>query len=465
VLGHEATLDRERLALLMAGVAVDGRWTERSPYEQVRRLLPGEILELGPHSVSKVGDLELPRAVELLDATPEAVASELESRLRAAVARHLAGLECVAILASGGVDSSAVLAACVEHARTRGRPRIEVLTLDVSGPGDDRPYFDLLCRELGVTPIRFTPAQCAPYMRRALALDATPCVWPNGSWEWPLLEAARARGAEVVLTGVGGDDAYEGDPLLLAEEARHGHFLRAVASAVRMRAYYRPTAWGRVRDFVLRPLVTPMIPTALRVTRLRLIARRTLPWGTAYAREVLERATPSLAIPPAETGQDLVGRLAVAPHLVDPVDARASLEGATGCLVRDPLLSPELMELLASIPSRLLLHGDRLRGLFRLALRGLVPDPIRFRSDKASFEPAMSEMLAAAGGLHAFRDLSSARALGRLDLIESHAFERAFQAAARGGSGPAWSTWSKLWPVLALEAFARAHEEGRRVPA
>jgi asparagine synthase (glutamine-hydrolysing) len=455
------TLDRPWLALTMAGVIGQSASMERSPFEQIRRLCPGQILELGLTGFLHAGSLRLPGRVPIGASTPEEIAEELGSRLRKVVARYLAGLKRVAILASGGVDSSAIVAACVRHVQANGGPAIDVLTVDVPGPGDDRPYFDLLCRELGVTPVRFRPIECAPYMRRIWTLDATPNVWPNGGWEWPLLEAARARGAEVVLTGIGGDDAYEGDPRLFAEEARRGHLFRAVSSAARLRTFYRPTAWGRVRDFVLRPLVTPWIPAGARRARLRALARRRLPWGTAAALHIVERESTFLAPPPAETGEEHIARLAVAQHLADPVDARASVEGATGCLVRDPLFAPELMELVASIPPRLLLYGDQLRGLFRQALRGLVPDPVRLRTDKASFEPALTEMLAAAGGLEAFRDLATARELARLGLVESIEFERVFRSRAGAAGGPSWSSWSELWPVLALEEFARAHGEGR----
>jgi asparagine synthase (glutamine-hydrolysing) len=460
-LGRDTALDRERLALMMAGVPGDTESMNRSPFEQILRVRPGEILELGATRSTERGALELPKPIALEDSAPEAIAAELRSRLHAVIAGHLAGLDRVAIMASGGVDSSAIVAACVGYARANGGPEIDVLTVDVAGPGDDRPHFDLLCRELGVTPIRFTVADCAPYVRRAWTLDATPCVWPNGAWEWPLLETARARGADVVLTGVGGDDAYEGDPRLLAEDARRGHLLSAVTSAARMRAYYRPTPWGRVRDFVLRPLVTPWIPRAMRKTRLRMLAGGASPWVTDYARDVIERASATLPAPPAESGQELVARLAVAQHLVDPVDARTRMEGAAGCLVRDPLFAPELMDLVSSVPARALLHGDRLRGLFRLALRGLVPDTVRLRSDKASFEPALTEMVALAGGLEAFRDLSTASELARIGLVKSREFERAFQAAASHGDRLSWSSWGRLWPVLSLEAFARAHREGK----
>ena len=459
-LGCKATIDRERLALLMAARGDNGL-LERSPFAEILRVGPGQIIELHSTGHSIAGALDLPQPVPHFEsAPPEEVAAELRSRLMSVVARQLEGLERVAVMASGGIDSSAVLAAAVTHARQRGRPRIDVLTVDTTGPGDDRPYFEVLCRHLDVKPVRFSPSQCAPYLRRSWTMDATPSVWPNGAWELPLLEAARARGAAVVLTGIGGDDVFEGDPWLFGADARRGHLVGAVTSAVRLRAYSRPTAWGRVRDFVLRPLVTPWVPRRARSARLRLLARRASPWATPFAHEVIER-TCSLPEPRPETGEQLIARLAVAQHLVEPVDSRTRIEEATGCAFRDPLFAPELVELVASIPARMLMHGNRLRGLFRLALQGLVPDAVRLRSDKASFEPALTEMLGAAGGLSAFRDLADARELGRLGLVETRTFEHAFTTAASGHGRPSWARWSRLWPVLALEAFVRAHEEDR----
>jgi hypothetical protein len=194
---------------------------------------------------------------------------------------------------------------------------------------------------------------------------------------------------------------------------------------------------------------------------LRLRAGGAEAWVTDYARDIIRRASCRLPEPPTESGQELVAQLAVAQHLVDPVDARMRMEAATGCLVRDPLFAPELMDLVSSVPARMLMHDDRLRGLFRLALEGLVPDAVRLRSDKASFEPALTEILQLAGGLDAFRDLSTASELAREGLIKSHEFERAFRAAASHGDRLSWSSWARLWPVLSLEAFARAHRDGK----
>jgi asparagine synthase (glutamine-hydrolysing) len=456
-LDRAATIDRLRMAMLMAGVA-DTHSAERSPFAEVRRVRSGDIVEVQSNGSSKVDSLPLPKAIDLETAQPEDVASELRARLMKIVARQVAGQDRVAIMASGGVDSSAVLSATVAHARAFGRPSIEVLTVDAAGPGDDRPYFAILCRELGVTPLRFTAAQCAPYMRPAWTLDATPCTWLNGAWEWPLLEAARARGAEVVLTGAGGDDLFEGDPRLLAQKARRGNVLGALVAALRLRAYSQPTAWGRLRDFVLRPLITPWIPRRLRSARLRRIARSLPHWTTRFARDAVEHAY-SVPEAPPEDGQHFIAALATAPHLMDPVDARTRIEAATGCLIRDPLFAPELVEVVASIPMQMLLHGDRLRGLFRLAMRGLVPDVVRLRPDKASFEPTLTEMLSAAGGLTSLRDLAMPRALADLGLVRPDVFAKAF-AAAESRAGPSsWSSWAPLWPVLALEAFVRAHEQ------
>jgi asparagine synthase (glutamine-hydrolysing) len=450
------TLDRQYLAFMMAGIS-DHTRIERSPFAEIHRVGPGQVVDLGAGDVVTAASLPPPRPIPLASISPEAVARELRARLRSVMHRHLAGLERVAVLASGGVDSSAVLAACVAYAREHGRPRIDAFTVDVRGPGDDRPYFERLCRDLDVTPVHLTPTHWAPYVRRAWTLDATPCVWPNGAWDWPLLEAARSHGAEVVLTGVGGDDLYEGDPRLIGERARSGGLLDALIEALLMRAYWQPSAWGRVRDFVLRPLVTPWIPSTVRLARLRRLSARGLPWASPFARAVLA-ASCRLPRAPAKTGDAFVGDLAVSPYLADPIDVRERLEAKTGCVVRDPLFAPELVDVIASIPAEMLMHGQRLRGLFRLALAGLVPDEVRLRTDKAGFELALAEMLAAAGGLRAFADLSGAHALGELGLLEPRKFARAFEDAAGRNGTHGWSSWSHLWPVLALEAFARAHD-------
>ena len=143
------------------------------------------------------------------------------------------------------------------------------------------------------------------------------------------------------------------------------------------------------------------------------------------------------------------------PVFTDLADARGQIEAATGIARVDPFLDAGLVRFVMRLPPEYLLHGHRVRGLFREACRGIVPDRVRLRFDKAHFEPAAREEVLAAGGFTAFQDLADASTLEGLGLVDRKRFRRAFDELA---TDPLMlrGEWVRLWPVLAMEAFARA---------
>jgi hypothetical protein len=136
---------------------------------------------------------------------------------------------------------------------------------------------------------------------------------------------------------------------------------------------------------------------------------------------------------------------------------RHAEEVASGIERVDPYLDRTLIREVERFPAEWLLHGGMRRGLFREAMRDLLPDSVRMREDKASFEPALVRFVSAAGGLESFRELANAVRLGELGLVDRRAFAAAVEVFVRSpDDGDAWTT---VWPTLAVEAFLRERGE------
>ncbi|HEY8091192.1 MAG TPA: asparagine synthase-related protein, partial [Polyangiaceae bacterium] len=188
---------------------------------------------------------------------------DLGDALRAAVRRAMSGHERVGVMASGGVDSSSLLAVSIDVARREaGGPHVDAFTWDYGTfYGDDRPHLRRLTDHLGIEPIRTTPRDAAWAVGATFVADGMP-LYQSLS---PLLATtgreARARGVTVLLNGAGGDDVLDGDPCLYAQLARSGHPARAVAGAVRLRGPYMGGPAWRVGQYVVRPLVRDVTPS------------------------------------------------------------------------------------------------------------------------------------------------------------------------------------------------------------
>jgi hypothetical protein len=145
------------------------------------------------------------------------------------------------------------------------------------------------------------------------------------------------------------------------------------------------------------------------------------------------------------------------PYRVGSVSGWQQDEHAAGVDIWWPYLDLQLAAAVAALPADYLLFGDRWRGLLRASIRDLVPDSLREREDKASFEPALRRFIDAAGGLASLRPLASMRELASMGLIDPPAFAVAFErfvAAPEDGEA-----WASLWSPIAVEAFLRGRTE------
>jgi asparagine synthase (glutamine-hydrolysing) len=423
-------------------------------FEGVRRLTSGELLRFAPGGALQVSFLPEP-ALRPLEAPPEELASALRDEVFQAVRRAIDGLGRIAVLAGGGLDSSALLAVVAALVRGGSAKEVTALALDFAGPGDDRPYMADMADALGITPVRVAPRAFAPQVARSLIVDGQPYASAMGGWELGFLELAKERGADVLLGGLGGDELFDGDPRCYALRALRGDVVHAVLSAARLRVTWESSRLARVREYVVRPIVVHAAPGRLRrlARRRRARSRRRLPWAGPVLREVLQREDVDA---PADFGPrtpaERFRRISDSKWALEISEGQCSLDAHVGMQTRTPFHDEALVAFVSRLPPEALLDGGYLRGLFRRAFAGLLPDRVRLRTDKAGFEPALEEMHAGAGGRGAFAELSTMRALEELGVVRGEAYRAEFDAFVCGAIDS--EGWGSIWPALSVEAFA-----------
>ncbi len=449
-LGRRPALDRRRLAALAVYKWAVGEDT--TVYEGVSQLRSGEVLRLGRDGSAR-STFPDPAPLSPLAGDADALAEALRAELFRSVKRAIDGKQRVAVLAGGGVDSSGILAASVALARGASKADVLAMCLDFASVGDDRPYMRALADDLGIVPLRFPPSAFASHVRRALVMGGCPYTWPTGGWELGLAEEAKRRGAEVILTGTGGDDLLDGDPTWLAARVLQGKPAAAVRDALALRLPWPSTKKKRLWQFVLRPLLVGATPFAVRHAMRRMRTRKiTVPWAGPELEHVLRLTEKphSRALRPPTPGEHFQS-MAYAPVTMQYAEVRVLFEAETACAAADPYLDEELVRFVAALPPEMMFYGGRLRGLFRHALKGLVVDRVRLRPDKARFSEAGKEMLQAGEGLGTLRDLADMRTLDALGIVNGRAYAAAFERFVRCFDEDSLD----LWPALALEAFAR----------
>ena len=438
------TLDRERLASFVLKRPL--RDHGRTFYRQIRRAPSASVLRVGADGVR--AQIAMPLTpVRPSEETVDGLAAELREYVRAAVRRSMAGAVRVGVSTSGGLDSSYLLATAMALAREENRPDVGAFNLRFAGAGDDRPHFDRLCKALGVVPYSFEPREYSGLLENAFVADSAPLAGPTSAFDIGMTRLAAERGVTAFMTGMGGDEFLTGDMGVFGERAMAGHVVWAIRAAATLKAWGNSTVRTRLQTLVLRPIIRSFAPT---------LGRRTqeVPWAGPLLRkfeaeEIFEDRRMALGF----AGPNGLETLARSAQLMDYSDIRGQLEVAGSCQRIDPYMDEDLLGFVSAVDPEILFHEGWVRGLFRHAIRGEVPESIRLRSDKASFEPALVELISAAGGFGVLEALVRMNGLADLGLVEPRAFRQRFDelvACPEDGR-----LWVELWPVLAAEAFVR----------
>jgi asparagine synthase (glutamine-hydrolysing) len=219
-----------------------------------------------------------------------------------------------------------------------------------------------------------------------------------------------------------------------------------------MRGFDRPRSPALA--WLLRPLLVEIVPRDVRVRRAARSLDAPPSWAGPTSRAVVHDQARDLASRAYAHGSRF-DAFATRPHRMHLAWLRHQEEVASGVARVDPYLDLDLVRAVTSLPPSWLVRGARRRGLLRDALRGDLPESVRERADKASFEPALERFLAAAGGPAILRPYVLADRLAALGIVEPALFA---EAAASFLQRPSPEDWVTVWPALASEAFLRARE-------
>jgi asparagine synthase (glutamine-hydrolysing) len=307
---------------------------------------------------------------------------------------------------------------------------------------------------LGCEVVRFEPeAARRNFVSIHEGVDAVPIPWPTMLFELEMCRRAQEHGAECVLTGGGGDELFDGEPRSLSRLAASGHWITAARSARRLNGFVRPRF--PMLSLVLRPLAVELVPRPIRMRRMTRSLSGVPPWAGHVARDAALGYARSRAAEAFHARRNAEARYEA--MLTRQLHAhvpwlRHQDWVVSGIERRDPYLDFEFVRTVTAFEPAWLIHGDERRGLFREAVRGLVPEPVRTRQDKARFEPAFTRLFAGAQIHRELQALTSGERLAELGVVEP----RAFATSARGFlEDPSPEAWISIWPSLACEAFLR----------
>ncbi len=416
------------------------RWvpSPMSAFRSIRKLPPGCTLlfEDGRATVSRYWRLDFAHKRRVDD--PREIDAELREHIRAATARRLISDVPLGAFLSGGIDSSAVVAAMAEASSG------PVKTFSIGFENEafnELPMARLVAKrfatehhELIVEPraLEIIPRIVRHYGEPFADDSAIPSFY--------VAEMAR-RHVTVALNGDGGDESFAGYSRYVANLASSRleriprPLRRGIAAAgLRVPPSGRIDSW---RSRVRRMSETLAMEGADRyvayMTELNGLRRDRL-YTDEYQDLIGESLASEVMAEPwrasrADSVIDVMLDVDVQTYLPDDLLAKMDVATMASSLeARSPLLDHELMEFAASLPAHLKVQGREKKVVLRRALRGWVPDEV-LDAPKRGFRLPIGAWFR--GELRDFsRDvLLDSRALGRgyfrepyvRELLDNHA--------------------------------------------
>ena len=333
--------------------------------------------------------------VDRKDLDDHALAEELVETLRSAIDDRLASHNHgVAGHVSGGLDSSSI--ALTTAAMLEGEAR-ELTTLSWSPPRDVVPALERDERDLveaaaesgGLTPryTRLSPNDVVDLAYRDVALRPRATL----NFEVATSRNAAAAGARMIFSGWGGDEmiAFNGRGYF-ADLARRGR-LATLERELRLRSRIQG---GTLRGAWKSRVFVPLSPGRRSDSSLR--DRPPLPGEIRSEFADALASTPSLEheYPRERPG---VHRMQTAlfdfGHLQFRMESWAAHGASLGLVYTFPLLDRRIMEMALSLPGQMFFRDGWKRWLYRTAMKGVLPDVIRWNPMK--YDDAAAEHLRA----------------------------------------------------------------------
>jgi asparagine synthase (glutamine-hydrolysing) len=424
----------------------------------VHKLPPAHTLVMRDGRITLNRYWQLDYSAKLDDMPLEELCERVRAELSAATRRRMISDVPLGAFLSGGIDSSAVVAAMAESSPE------PVRTFSIGfdhSTHDELPYARRIAERFGTRheelEVRANGIELLPKIVRHYGEPfADSSAIPSFA-----LSAITRRHVTVALNGDGGDESF-------------GGYTRYVANALAGRLDRIPSPMRRGLSAVGRRLPAGGSVTTITNKARRLASTLALDGAARYEQYMswfaLEQRR-SLYTPGFEesscagtgdaiaaawaraSGTDVVDKMLevdiatyLAGDLIPKIDIATM---AYGLEARSPLLDHQLMEFAASIPAGLKVRGQEKKWILREAMRGVLPDDILDRP-KQGFTVPLSSWLR-----NDLRDWSREILLDRATIGRGYFDEAALRALLRRHDAGADADGRRIWSLLMLELWHR----------
>ncbi|HKP21798.1 MAG TPA: asparagine synthase-related protein [Thermoleophilaceae bacterium] len=435
-------------------------------YEGVHRLEHGCVVELG-NGTWKQRRYWSPRYEEPFDLPEGELAAITRENISRAVRRSIGSAARVGVLLSGGLDSSSVAAlAAREVAEQGGELRTYSITFPTVETANEAPEVESVVafHDLDATRVEVRGGSALAGALEYLDAWELPDVSFNGFFARLVSRRAAEDGMDVVLTGEGGDHVFATPEYFIADELRRAHVRSAMRLIKRFpNIAYNP--WPSVRLRLLRDFgLYPFLPSrVLRMLNVRHESAHAPAYLAPDAMDLIRSADEPLpwrarGVPRwwAQKADLLTARK----DRIGPMEVIARSARMSGMTVRHPINTLDLIEFVLRLPPEHGFDPDRNRPDLRRAMVGLLPEEIRLRPAKGTFNEV--EALSFQDDIEVIRELFPARGALVYEYVEPDGVRAVLdRVPTRWGDLRRWG--AELHQLVVIESWLR-YQEDRDLP-
>jgi asparagine synthase (glutamine-hydrolysing) len=398
-------LNEARVADHLAGVYED--WSATF-FEGIQRLPPSTLMTVTPTECEQRCYWNPDTANELHLRSDDEYAEAFRDLFAEAVRCRLRGSDPIGSMLSGGLDSSSI--ACMARDQLKGAGRGPLHTFSAIFPSlpqedlrkiDEREWIDAVVESGGIEAHRLRADRCSPWedLDSIMAHEDEPFFGPNLYMHWGLHRLAKQHGVRILLDGIDGDSTVSHGFEFLADLARRGRWGRMTREARALARRYNggSSTWKIVWQCGLKPLA----PTAAADL-----------WKRAHGRDIGVDAAGAMVEPAfgrriglrerwmqlhrdenrgSFREQHLRSLRSVV--MMDVLELTDRSAAAWGIEPRFPFFDRRLIEFCLSLPFEQKLGQGWTRLVMRRAMKGVLPEKVRWRVMKSNLSPNFLRML------------------------------------------------------------------------
>jgi asparagine synthase (glutamine-hydrolysing) len=413
---------------------------EETLWDGILRLPAAHLMWLKSGRVTKrrYWGFDLDRTISC--STDEEYAREFLDIFREAVRCRLRNYGGIGCYLSGGLDSSTVSVIANESRREQGlRERMDTFSLVFPGATcDESGYIQQVTEQAGLRSHVFEPdPPCLDYYRQQVLRYQDFPGWPNGgAMLAPLQRGLRLAGTRVILTGLGGNECFEGNASVrMTDLAREGKLLELIRTA-KSEATDSEVAWWRM---VWVQGIRPNIPAALKAP-LRPLRKRRFSWlSPKFVRRtnLLDRIQP-VRLKGATRVQQVMHSYFYSGWSAHSHESWDRDAASIGIEERHPFLDRRVAEFAFSLPEQQRAHNGLSKVVLRRAMNGRLPRSVHERQLPADFAPVMIAAVSALGQQQAF----PSEATSSRDWMVATELATSLERARHRNLADLWRVWA-----------------------